>query len=58
MTAHPESARRWRSQPAAVATPAGSARKPTDILLVTLFLLVEVAWVGGLGTLAAWLLFS
>ncbi len=58
MTANPESAHPSHSQPALVAAPDISRRKRYDVLLVTLFLAVEVAWIGGLGMLAAWLLFS
>ena len=41
-----------------VAAPAASGRKPSDVVLVSLFLVVEIVWVGGLGALAAWLIFS
>jgi len=58
MSASPESAHRAVRQPTLVAAPAVSKRKLSDILLVTLFVAVEVAWVGGLATLAAWLIFS
>ncbi|HXY81410.1 MAG TPA: hypothetical protein VEH55_08575 [Gaiellaceae bacterium] len=58
MSASPESAQRAVRQPTLVAAPAVSKRKLSDILLVTLFVAVEVAWVGGLATLAAWLIFS
>jgi hypothetical protein len=62
MAAHPESAQRQRQAPAPIAahaaTPGAEKRRRHGILLVALFVSVELVWIGGLATLAAWLLFS
>jgi len=58
MSASPEPAQRAVLQPTLVAAPGVTRHRLSDILLVTLFVAVEVAWIAGLAMLATWLIYS